>query len=68
MYSKFKIWTQLTYLFISNQNVTILIFRTCSGLKRVYILIREKKGKTTEERFKELFDDPVSKLTMINNN
>lgn len=36
-------------------------FRTCSGVKRVYILIREKKGKTTEERFKDLFNDPVSK-------
>jgi len=28
-------------------------------VKKIYILIREKKGKTTEERFKELFDDPV---------
>ncbi|XP_050422291.1 fatty acyl-CoA reductase wat-like [Adelges cooleyi] len=35
------------------------LIRTCSGIKRIYILIREKKGKTTEERFKDLFDNPV---------
>ncbi|XP_025203933.1 fatty acyl-CoA reductase wat-like [Melanaphis sacchari] len=38
------------------------LIRTCSGVKKIYILIREKKGKTTEERFKELFDDPVFEL------
>ncbi|KAL4113616.1 hypothetical protein QTP88_017210 [Uroleucon formosanum] len=35
------------------------LIRTCSGVKKIYVLIREKKGKTTEERFKELFNDPV---------
>jgi len=35
------------------------IIRTCSGVKRIYILIREKKGLSTEIRFKELFNDPV---------
>jgi len=34
-------------------------------VKRIYILIREKKGKTTEERFKELFDDPVRTLMFL---
>ncbi|VVC29133.1 Male sterility, NAD-binding,NAD(P)-binding domain,Fatty acyl-CoA reductase, C-terminal [Cinara cedri] len=35
------------------------LLRTCSGVKLIYILIREKKGKHSEERFKELFDDPL---------
>lgn len=35
------------------------LIRTCYDLKRIYILIREKKGKTTEERFKELFNDQI---------
>ncbi|XP_022180348.1 fatty acyl-CoA reductase wat-like [Myzus persicae] len=38
------------------------LIRTCSGVKKIYLLIREKKGKTTEERFKELFNDPVFEL------
>ncbi|XP_025194170.1 fatty acyl-CoA reductase wat-like [Melanaphis sacchari] len=38
------------------------LIRTCSGVKRIYVLIREKKGKTTEERFKELFNDPLFEL------
>ncbi|XP_015367357.1 PREDICTED: putative fatty acyl-CoA reductase CG5065 [Diuraphis noxia] len=38
------------------------LIRTCSGVKQVYVLIREKKGKTTEDRFKELFNDPVFEL------
>lgn len=36
------------------------LLRTCKGLKRIYILLREKKGKTPEDRFKEIFDIPVS--------
>jgi len=34
-------------------------------VKKIYILIREKKGKTTEERFKELFNDSVSKYCFV---
>lgn len=34
-------------------------------MKRIYVLIREKKGKTSEERFKDLFDDPVSRYYFI---
>lgn len=37
------------------------LFRTCSGVKKVYVLIRQKKGKSTEERLKDLFDNCVSK-------
>ncbi|KAK9745171.1 Male sterility protein [Popillia japonica] len=35
------------------------LLRTCKGLKRIYILLREKKGKTPEDRFKEIFDIPA---------
>ncbi|VVC29135.1 Hypothetical protein CINCED_3A018521 [Cinara cedri] len=38
------------------------LLRTCTGIKRIYILIREKKGKTPEERFTELFEGPVFEL------
>jgi len=38
------------------------LIRTCSGVKKIYILIREKKGKTTEERFKDLFNDSIFEL------
>ncbi|VVC29130.1 Male sterility, NAD-binding,NAD(P)-binding domain,Fatty acyl-CoA reductase, C-terminal [Cinara cedri] len=37
------------------------LMRTCS-IKRIYILIREKKGKTPEERFKDLFNNSVFEL------
>jgi len=47
--------------FVGNLILEKLI-RTCSGVKRIYVLIREKKGKTTEDRFKELFNDPVFEL------
>ncbi|CAI6352248.1 unnamed protein product [Macrosiphum euphorbiae] len=47
--------------FVGNLILEKLI-RTCSGVKRIYVLIREKKGKTTEERFKQLFNDPVFEL------
>ncbi|XP_003243174.1 fatty acyl-CoA reductase wat isoform X1 [Acyrthosiphon pisum] len=47
--------------FVGNLILEKLI-RTCSGVKNIYVLIREKKGKTTEERFKELFNDPVFEL------
>ncbi|CAI6349030.1 unnamed protein product [Macrosiphum euphorbiae] len=47
--------------FVGNLILEKLI-RTCSGVKNIYVLIREKKGKTVEERFKELFNDPVFEL------
>ena len=36
------------------------LLRTCNTLGKIYILVRPKKGKSREERFKELFDGPVS--------
>ncbi|XP_025409428.1 fatty acyl-CoA reductase wat-like [Sipha flava] len=47
--------------FVGNLILEKLI-RTCSGVKKIYILIREKKEKTTEERFKQLFEDPIFSL------
>ncbi|KAL5239952.1 hypothetical protein ACI65C_007362 [Semiaphis heraclei] len=47
--------------FVGNLILEKLI-RTCSGVKQIYVLIREKKGKSTEDRFKELFNDPVFEL------
>lgn len=47
--------------FVGNLILEKLI-RTCSGVKKIYVLIREKKGKISEERFKELFNDPVFEL------
>lgn len=36
------------------------LLRSCKGLRHVYMLLREKKGKTPEDRFREIFDVPVS--------
>lgn len=36
-------------------------FRSCPKIGILYMLMRAKKGKTPEERFKEHFDDVVSK-------
>lgn len=36
------------------------LLRSCPGIKRIYILMRSKKGKTVEERLKEMLDLPVS--------
>ncbi|KAF2904474.1 hypothetical protein ILUMI_01714 [Ignelater luminosus] len=35
------------------------LLRSCRDLKRVYILVRQKKDKTPEERFKEYFDNVI---------
>lgn len=37
------------------------LLRTCTNLKKVYLLIRSKKGKTTDQRFQEIFEAAVSK-------
>ncbi|KAF2881904.1 hypothetical protein ILUMI_24285 [Ignelater luminosus] len=31
------------------------LLRTCTGIKTIYILVREKKGKSPKERYEELF-------------
>ena len=36
------------------------LLRECEGLLKVYMLIRPKKNKSSEQRLKELFDLPVS--------
>lgn len=36
------------------------LLRSCSGLKKIIILIRPKKGKMAHERIRDLMKDPVS--------
>ena len=36
------------------------LLRTCNNLRRIYIIVRPKKGKNQQERLKELFDGYVS--------
>lgn len=38
---------------------------TCEGVKKIYILLRPKKGKDIKERFQQLFDSPVSRTNVI---
>lgn len=35
------------------------LLRSCPGINKIYIVIRPKKGKSVEERFKENFDDVI---------
>ncbi|XP_046613172.1 fatty acyl-CoA reductase wat-like [Neodiprion virginianus] len=35
------------------------ILRSCSGVNMLFVLLRAKKGKSSEDRFKELFEDVV---------
>ncbi|XP_063924651.1 fatty acyl-CoA reductase wat-like [Zophobas morio] len=34
------------------------LLRECEEIKKIYVLLRPKKGKTPEQRFKELFNHP----------
>lgn len=36
------------------------LLRTCGDIKQIYILIREKKGKSVQKRFEELLESVVS--------
>lgn len=36
------------------------LLRSCPDVKRIYILVREKKGKDNKKRFEEIFETPVS--------
>lgn len=38
------------------------LLRSCSGVSRIYLLIRDKKGKSPETRIKDLFNEVVSKI------
>ncbi|XP_076687278.1 fatty acyl-CoA reductase wat-like isoform X2 [Andrena cerasifolii] len=35
------------------------LLRSCPGIARIYIIVRPKKGKISEQRFKENFEDAV---------
>lgn len=43
------------------------LLRTCKGIKRIYILIRAKKGKSVQQRYEELFDVVVSRFFFVAN-
>ena len=36
------------------------LLRDCEDIKKIYILLRSKKGKNSEQRFEEIFEQPVS--------
>lgn len=36
------------------------LLRSCSGLKKIIMLIRPKKGKMSSERLRDIMKDPVS--------
>lgn len=36
------------------------LLRTCPNIKHIYLLIRTKKGKNTDQRLDEIFDDRVN--------
>lgn len=35
------------------------LLRCCTGVKRIYLLVRSKKGKDPNERLKDVFNNPV---------
>lgn len=39
--------------------------RSCGGLKRIYLLIRPKKGKDPQERIKDIFQNVVSRVGIM---
>lgn len=36
------------------------LLRCCTGVKKIYLLVRSKKGKDPNERLKDVFNNPVS--------
>lgn len=38
------------------------LLRSCPSLKKIYFLIRQKKGKTPQQRINELLDSEVKSL------
>lgn len=44
--------------FVGNAIIEKLL-RTCYDIKKIYVLVRAKKNKSSEERFKKIFDSPV---------
>lgn len=41
------------------------LLRSCSGLKKIIMIIRPKKGKVAAERLKDLVKDPVSEYEIF---
>lgn len=41
------------------------ILRRCSDVKKIYLLVRTKKGKDPNERIKEQFNGAVSSLSLL---
>lgn len=39
--------------------LTEKLLRSCPDLRHIYLLVREKKGKTMHQRLDEIFLDPV---------
>ncbi|XP_066251791.1 fatty acyl-CoA reductase wat-like [Euwallacea similis] len=35
------------------------LLRTCTGVKKIFMLIREKKGRDSKQRFEEIFNEPT---------
>lgn len=35
------------------------LLRCCTGVKKIYLLVRSKKGKDPNERLKDVFNNPV---------
>lgn len=42
------------------------ILRTCPSVKRIYLLIRTKKGRSAQDRLKDVFNCAVSSLQTLN--
>lgn len=42
------------------------LLRTCKDLKKIYLLVRPKKGKTPQQRFNDYFNDPVGAVLYPN--
>lgn len=43
------------------------LLRTCSDLKKIYILIRPKKDKDARKRFEDIFEAAVSTILNVSN-
>jgi fatty acyl-CoA reductase len=39
------------------------LLRSCTGIGKIYLLVRPKKGEEISTRLTTLFDDPVRKIT-----
>lgn len=40
------------------------LLRTCPDVKKIFILLREKRGKDIKQRFEDIFKEPVSEARM----